>query len=150
MGRKRIIVPSPWQPGLFDPGNESEAPELSAESRSERNFTSQSAGKLDCYRNCNLFRHVVAAISELAGAEITSSRPEEDPSPLPQVIYLPRQCKKHSFDDEALAFLKELYFSRPRARAADLERCLRREAARRGWKIGSRASVYRVIKGFAI
>lgn len=66
----------------------------------------------------------------------------------PQVVYLPRPWKKHSFDDAALAFLQELFNRKPYARIAELERNLRREATKQGWKVGSRSSVYRVVEGF--
>lgn len=66
----------------------------------------------------------------------------------PQVVYLPRPWKKYSFDDAALAFLQELFNRKPYARIAELERNLRREAAKQGWKVGSRSSVYRVVEGF--
>ena len=69
-------------------------------------------------------------------------------SPGPQVIYLPRPKKRHSFSDNALIFLQELFNQRPRARVSELDRWLRSKAAKEGWKVGSRASVYRAIKGF--
>lgn len=69
-------------------------------------------------------------------------------SPGPKVVYLPRPKKRHSFDDAALAFLQELFNRKPYARAAELERQLRKEAAKQDWKVGTRASVYRAVVSF--
>ncbi|ACV64876.1 prophage antirepressor [Desulfofarcimen acetoxidans DSM 771] len=62
-----------------------------------------------------------------------------------QVVYVPRRHKPRSFDDAALAFLQELFIQKPRAKVVELDRHLREEAAKQGWKVGSKDSVYRAV-----
>lgn len=62
-----------------------------------------------------------------------------------QVLYVPSRCRPRSIDDKALAFLQELFKSRPHAKVVELDRQLRSEAAKHGWKVGSPDSVYRVM-----
>jgi hypothetical protein len=137
---------------LFDTGEEVIAPAPPPANPVAGFAPQRYTGELpECITQCKFIRYVVTAgLCELAGAGSHQGQPDAGPapSPLPQVIYLPRPWKKHSFEDKALAFLRELYLTRPRARAAELERSLRQEAARQGWKIGSRASVYRAIRSF--
>jgi len=86
-------------------------------------------------------------INRLSDIVTAASIPSGIPSG-PHVIYLPRPYRRHSFDDEALAFLHELFNRKPRARIAELERQLRRESVKECWKVGSRASVYRAVESF--
>jgi len=65
-----------------------------------------------------------------------------------RVVYVSRRQKPRSFDDEALAFLQKLFNSRPHDKVVDLDRQLRCEAAKNGWKVGSPDSVYRTLKNW--
>jgi len=62
-----------------------------------------------------------------------------------QVVYVPCRRKPYSLDDAALDFLQKLFCRKPRAKVVELDRRLREEAGRRGWKVGSAASVYRAV-----
>lgn len=63
-----------------------------------------------------------------------------------KVLYVPIRCRPRSIDAEALAFLEELFISKPYAKVVELDRQLRDEAARQGWKVGAPDSVYRAVK----
>lgn len=65
-----------------------------------------------------------------------------------QVVYIPRRRKPHSIDDAALSFLQGLFNRKPWAKVVELDRCLRAEAAEQGWRVGSRDSVYRVVRSW--
>jgi len=65
-----------------------------------------------------------------------------------QVVYVSSRCRPRSFDDEALAFLEKLFSSKPHAKVVELDRQLRGEAARQGWKVGSMHSVYRAVNNW--
>jgi len=67
------------------------------------------------------------------------------PAKVVQIVYIPRRQKPRSFDDAALAFLQELFISRPSAKVVELNRRLRKEATQKGWKVGSRSSIYRTV-----
>jgi len=69
-------------------------------------------------------------------------------STAPRVVYLPRPWKRHSFDPAALDFLRELFLKRPWMKTSEMDRALREEAGKKGWKVGSRASVYRAVAKF--
>ena len=67
------------------------------------------------------------------------------PAKAVQVVYISRRRKPYSIEDAALAFLQELFIQRPRAKVVELDRHLREEAAKKGWKVGSTDSVYRAV-----
>jgi len=67
------------------------------------------------------------------------------PAKVVQLVYISRRRKPRSFDDAALEFLQKLFNSKPNAKVAELDRQLRGEAARKGWKVGSTDSVYRAV-----
>lgn len=54
--------------------------------------------------------------------------------------------RHHSFEPEALVYLERLFVDSPGLRTFQLIKQLEDEAAVRGWRIGSRKTLYRVIK----
>ncbi|MDZ4042883.1 MAG: hypothetical protein U1D96_05235 [Eubacteriales bacterium] len=57
-----------------------------------------------------------------------------------------RPRRHHSFDVEALVFIQETYLNDPAIKSHELIKKLKDEAPRRGWRIGSIKTLYRVIK----
>lgn len=78
---------------------------------------------------------------------VTSAEGGRDarPTKTVQLVYVPRRCKPRSFDDAVLDFLQKLFNSRPYAKVVELDRQLRGEAVKKGWKVGSTDSVYRAV-----
>lgn len=62
-----------------------------------------------------------------------------------KIVYLPKTSKPRATDLEAADFLRELFDDNPRLTKVKAIKSLEREAVKHGWRIGSRASLYRLI-----
>lgn len=61
-----------------------------------------------------------------------------------RVVYLPRPYKSRSTDEEAIEFMRRLFEAEPGQKVADAIRCLQVAAGKRGWRLGSQATLYRL------
>ena len=63
-----------------------------------------------------------------------------------KVVYLPRPTKPRATDQEAVEFLKAIFEREPRRPVASAIRELREKGHENGWRLGSKASLYRLAK----
>jgi len=61
-----------------------------------------------------------------------------------QIVYLPRPYKPRATDEDAVDFLRKLFEREPGQKVSTAIRKLEKEAAARRWRIGSKASLYRL------
>jgi excisionase family DNA binding protein len=61
-----------------------------------------------------------------------------------KVVYLPRSCRPWSIDNEAVVFLRGLFEVRPGIKVAEAISDLKNEAQKHGWRVGSKATLYRI------
>lgn len=63
-----------------------------------------------------------------------------------RIVYLPKVSKPRATDLEAVEFFRELFAGNPRRTMSSAIRELEDEAGKRGWKLGSRSSLYRLAR----
>lgn len=63
-----------------------------------------------------------------------------------KIIYLPKASKPRATDLEAANFLRELFDDNPSLTKVKAIRNLEKESVKQGWRIGSRASLYRLVE----
>ncbi|MGB9903588.1 MAG: BRO family protein [Desulfotomaculales bacterium] len=61
-----------------------------------------------------------------------------------KIVYLPRPFRPKATDDEAVEFLRQLFEAEPSQKTIEAIRKLKTVAEKRGWRVGSQASLYRL------
>lgn len=61
-----------------------------------------------------------------------------------KIVYLPRPFRPKATDEEAVEFLRQLFEAEPQQKAIEAIRKLRVVAEKRGWRVGSQATLYRL------
>lgn len=63
-----------------------------------------------------------------------------------KIVYLPKSFKPRATDEDAVSFLRSLFERDPGQKVSTAIRKLEKEATARCWRIGSRASLYRLVQ----
>lgn len=63
-----------------------------------------------------------------------------------KIVYLPKTSKPRATDLAAADFLRELFEFNPRLKTVTAIKKLEKEAKACGWRVGSRASLYRLAR----
>jgi prophage antirepressor-like protein len=61
-----------------------------------------------------------------------------------KIVYLPRPFRPKATDEEAVEFLRQLFEAEPSQKTIEAIRKLKTVAEKRGWRVGSQASLYRL------
>jgi len=61
-----------------------------------------------------------------------------------KIVYLPRPFRPKATDEEAVEFLRQLFEAEPGQKTIEAIRKLKTVAEKRGWRVGSQASLYRL------
>jgi hypothetical protein len=63
-----------------------------------------------------------------------------------KIVYLPRPVRPRATDQAAVEFLQAIFEREPRLKAAGAIRELQQKAKECGWRLGSMASLYRLVR----